>query len=245
MIATSSIPNRVRSERFECMLAMFSVGGRGADGDQRSILCRILNGSAMQCAGEADLELLTDDERGHYGRLSDSHAHALHCRARAELRRMLAREIELDPHLIPIIADEHGKPRCPCREAAGLDFSVAHSGECAIVAVGEVRGIGVDVELIPDEPVPWPLLEAGFSSEEQRQWSELPPEARASAFADAWVIKEAALKAAGTGLDGSPQDIRVRFDASGRAWPVLPHEGWLFERLHVSPSYAAWLAVML
>ena len=244
MITSSSNSASQREQRFECMLAMFSLSGRTADGGQRSILCRILNGHGLGEARGSDLDLLTNDEKGHYARLSDPHTHALHCRARAELRRMLAREIEVDPRDIPIVPDQYGKPHCLSPEAADLDFSVAHSCDCAIIGVGEVNGLGVDVEFITGEQPPQPLVEVVFHPDEMEHWLALPLEQRSAAFANAWVIKEAALKAVGTGLDGSPQEVRVRIDAKGQVWPAASHSDWVFERLHVSPHYAAWLAVI-
>src|SRR5437773_1691586 len=75
------------------------------------------------------------------------------CRARAELRRMLGREIGVPPHLVPIENDGHGKPRCPHPRAAGMDFSISHADDCAIIALGEAAGLGVDVEMVvEDEP---------------------------------------------------------------------------------------------
>ena len=243
MITSSSISAGEREQRFECMLAMFSLNGTATNGGQRSILCRILNGHGLKEARASDLDLLTSDEKGHYARLNDPCVHALHCRARAELRRMLAREIEIDPHDIPIVPDRHGKPHCPRQEASDLDFSVAHSNQCAIIGMGEVQGLGVDVELISGEQPPPPLVDVVFHPDELEQWLALPLEQRSAAFAHAWVIKEAALKAVGTGLDGSPHEVRIRIDAKGHVWPAVT-DGWVFERLHVAPNYAAWLAVM-
>ena len=227
------------------MLAMFSFSSPAPNSGTRSILCRILNGQSLDTVRAADMELLSDYEREHYSTLADPHLCALHCRGRAELRRMLAREIEVHPKDIPIMPGAHGKPMCPLEEAAQLDFNVAHSCECTIIAMGEARRIGVDVEAITGDLPPPTLVEAVFHPTELAQWLTLPTEQRCAAFTHAWVIKEAALKAEGISLDGSPQEIRVRFDSKGQTWPAANTPGWTFERLQVSSHYAAWLAVMI
>ncbi len=233
-------------DRFDCMLAMLSISSpHSPDGDQRSILCRVLDGREMEGVRTEDLAILSPDEQGHYARLQNPREHALHCRARAELRRMLGRELGMAPQHVPIIPDHHGKPRCPHPAAADLDFSVSHAGDCAIIALGEAAGIGVDVEFLGDQMPGWTLLEAVFHKQELDQWPNIPVEKRCAAFAEAWVIKEAALKAVGTGLDGSPQEVRVRFDANGHAWPVFWSRLWIFERIHVSSQYAACVVAVM
>ncbi len=228
------------------MLAMISVTSTHSPfGGERSILCRVLDGRELVGVRSEDVAVLTADELGHYSRLQNPRERALHCRARAALRRMLSREIGVAADQLRIVMDGHGKPRCLNREAEGIDFSVSHSGDCAIIALGEAEGIGVDVEAIPDHEPPWTLVEAVYHEHELEQWLALPAEKRCTAFAQAWVIKEAALKALGTGLDGSPQELRVRFDSNGCAWPLFLSSRWIFERIRVSPHYAACLIAVM
>ncbi|HEY2573168.1 MAG TPA: 4'-phosphopantetheinyl transferase superfamily protein, partial [Verrucomicrobiaceae bacterium] len=140
---------------------------------------------------------------------------------------------------------EHGKPRCPHPRAAGLDFSVTHADDCAIVALGEAAGVGVDAEMIIDDEPSDELLEIIFNAEELDQWLALRAEDRRRAFTEAWTIKEACLKAVGMGLDGSPHETIVRFNPAGHAVPVFANPNWICERVNFCPSYAACCVVIL
>lgn len=225
------------------MLAMFAF-----DTPQQrrsSILCRVLDGRELGDVCPVDEAILTPEERARYNQVRDRRQRALAFRARAELRRMLGREIGLSPHLVPIAYDGHGKPRCIHPRAAGLDFSVSHADDCAIIAVGEADGIGVDAEMIVSEEPADDLLEIIFNAEEMEQWRAVPRSERCRAFTEAWTIKEAGLKATGAGLDGSPHELTVRFTPAGRAEPVFKESNWIYERLNFCPRYAACCVVIL
>lgn len=230
--------------RFNVMLAMFAFDTPRRD-QESSILCRVLDGRELDHVCPIDETILTPEELARYGALRHPRRRALAVRTRAELRRMLSREIGVSPHLVPIECDRHGKPRCPHPRAAGLDFSISHAEDCAIIALGEADGLGVDVEMIPaEEPSP-ELLEILFNPSELEQWGGLQSDARRRGFAEAWTVKEAALKAVGTGLDGSPHDVTVRFDAIGHAQPLFRKSNWICERVNFCPSYAACCVAIL
>ncbi len=245
MISSSS--RRLSPEaRFSLMLAHFAFTAPPQP-RPHSVLCRILDGRELEEVCPVDLAMLTPEERAHYQSAHrDRHALALAVRSRAELRWMLSREIGLPPHKVPITCDAHGKPRCLHPEAVDLDFSVSRTGECAIIALGEANGVGVDVEEVIDEEPSDENLEIVFDQEEFDQWAALPREHRRRAFTQAWTIKEAALKASGMGLDGDTHEMRVCFDHAGNAVPLLPSSRWIFERLEFCPCYAAsFMAVMV
>jgi len=225
------------------MLAMFAFDT--PEQHRSSILCRVLDGRELDDVCPVDEAILTPEERARYRRVPDARQRALAFRTRAELRRMLGREIGMSPHLVPIECDRHGKPRCLHPRAAGLDFSVSHADDCSIIAVGEADGIGVDAEMIVTEEPADELLEIIFNPEEMEQWRAIPAEGRRRAFTEAWTIKEAALKAIGTGLDGSPHELTVRFTSAGRAEPVFKESNWIYERLNFCPCYSACCVVIL
>lgn len=246
MISLTSLPSENAADRFSVMLAHFAFRDPGSQ-RPKSILCRVLDGRELEEICPSDAAILTPEEKAHYrSTWRDPKAYALALRTRAELRRMLARETGLPPHKVPILCDAHGKPRCTHPEAADLDFSISHTSECAIIALGEAAGVGVDVEeVIQGEPSD-ENLEIVFGEEEFQAWCALPTtEQRRMAFTEAWTIKEAALKALGMGLDGNTHELMVRFDSAGHAWPILPSPRWIFERIHFCPRFAAsFIAVM-
>lgn len=235
----------VAADRFSVMLAHFAF--REPETQRpRSILCRVLDGRGLDEVCPSDAMILTPEERAHYfSTLKSPSAHALAVRTRAELRRMLARETGLPPQKVPIQCDAHGKPRCVHPDAADLDFSVSRTDECAIIALGEAAGVGVDVEMVLDEEPSDENIEILFNDEEFKSWASLSAPARRIAFTQAWTIKEAALKAIGMGLDGDIHDLAVRFDEAGHVWPILPSPRWIFERIHFCPRYSAsFIALM-
>ncbi len=245
MISLSSQARGVSDDRFSVMLAHFAFREPETH-RSRSILCRVLDGRGLEEVCPSDAMILSPEERVHYRTtFRNAKAHALAVRTRAELRRMLARETGLPPHEVPIICDAHGKPRCPHPEAVDLDFSVSHTDDCAIIAFGEAAGVGVDVEEVLHEEPSDENLEIVFNEDEFRAWAALTPAARRVAFTQSWTVKEAALKALGTGLYGDAHALTVRFDEAGNAWPILPSPRWIFERIHFCPRFAAsFIALM-
>ncbi len=232
-------------DRFSVMLAHFAFREPETQ-KPRSLLCRVLDGRGLEEVCPMDAMVLSPEERAHYhATWRHPKTYALAVRTRAELRRMLARETGLAPQKVPIFYDAHGKPRCPHPEARDLDFSVSHAGECAIIALGEAAGVGVDVEEVLDHEPSEENLEILFDEEEFREWARLSPSARRLAFTHAWTIKEAVLKARGTGLDGDIHELKVRFDEQGNVKPIFPSTRWIYERIHFCPRYAAsFIAVM-
>jgi 4'-phosphopantetheinyl transferase len=245
MTSVSSQAPDVPDDRFSVMLAHFAF--REPETQRpRSILCRVLDGRGLDEVCPSDAMILTQEERLHYhSTLKNPQAHALAVRTRAELRRMLARETGVPPQKVSILCDGHGKPRCADPGATDLDFSASRADKCAIIALGEGAGVGVDVEQVLDQDPSDENLEMLFTVDEFRDWAALATPARRLAFTQAWTIKEAALKATGMGLDGDAHEIPVRFDESGNVWPVLPSTRWIFERIYFCPRYAAsFIALM-
>ena len=209
-----------------------------------SILCRVLDGRELDHVCPVDEAILSADERTRYSALRDPQQRALAFRTRAELRRMLGREIGVAPNQIPLENDAHGKPQCPHPRAKELAFSVSHSDQCAMIALGEAAALGVDLEPLVSEEPGDELLEIVFTDDELGQWRTLPSDSRRRAFTEAWTIKEAALKAIGIGLNGSPHDVGVAFTREGRAKPRFKNTSWIFERVDFCPCFAACCVVI-
>jgi 4'-phosphopantetheinyl transferase len=242
MIPTPAHAHIEADGRFQVMLAMFAFD---TPHTKSSLLCRVLDGRELDGVCPVDEAILSPEERARYKTVRNPRQRALAFRARAELRRMLGREIGLAPQSVPLECDAHGKPRCPHPRAAGLDFSITHADDCAIVALGEADGVGVDAEMIVDEEPSDELLEILFNADELDQWLKLPSEDRRRAFTEAWTIKEACLKALGTGLDGSPHETTVRFNAAGHAVPDFANPNWICERVNFCSRYSACCVVIL
>jgi phosphopantetheine--protein transferase-like protein len=121
---------------------------------------------------------------------------------------------------IRVLQDDQGKPRVELvgrPDSKMVDVSIAHSNGLAIAAsaaAGAFAGFGVDVEKIETRSDAW--VKDYFTDEEVRaanestdKWTELTR---------MWCLKEAALKAMGTGLRFDLKDVQVAsLDATGNA----------------------------
>lgn len=97
-----------------------------------------------------------------------------------------------------------GKPFFPARPA--FHYSISHSGEWAVCAVGAVP-LGVDIQV--ERPVR-PAVFRALSAAEQAELDGLAERERLSAFFDVWCLKEAYSKAIGLGLQARFRDFSVR-----------------------------------
>jgi 4'-phosphopantetheinyl transferase len=94
-----------------------------------------------------------------------------------------------------------------------LDFSVANSGGCCLVALASAGLVGVDLELA-GRTVGDPLKLAGryFSPAEAAALAALDRRQVAQAFLHAWACKEALVKAAGHGIANQLDRFTVSCD---------------------------------
>lgn len=101
--------------------------------------------------------------------------------------------------------DGHGRPYLEGAPDTGI--SISHDGDTVAAAVGRCHRVGVDVQL-PAPSVPDGLLRRclGPHADHVRK---LSARGRALELAWVWTVQEACVKAAGTGLSGSPWTIDV------------------------------------
>jgi 4'-phosphopantetheinyl transferase len=147
--------------------------------------------------------------------------------------------------------EPHGKPVI---EGAGVEHSVAHSGDLVAVAVARAP-VGVDVEQLDGRPHPLggdgdpeALARLVLSAAERAARAAVPPAGRARAFLVAWTRKEAVTKATGDGLRAAFSDVVVAADAGPPrlvSWPYpRPPQGVSLLDLDVDTGYVAALAVI-
>ena len=158
---------------------------------------------------------------------------------RAALKRIVRRVASVEGRQAPeekrirIVQDANGKPSA---EISGIpadkapDLSLSHSNGLAMAAAavrGSFTGIGIDLEKIEVRSDSW--VRDYFTDEEIRsagntdnRWLELTKR---------WCLKEAALKAMGTGLRFDLRDINVAgLDRSGNAVLEFRNEALSFFR---------------
>jgi 4'-phosphopantetheinyl transferase len=114
-------------------------------------------------------------------------------------------------------ANSFGKPRlAPDTAVPGLEFSLSHTRGKALVGVGKDMQLGVDVERAdPNKP----FLEVAEHCFHPREVAYLRQETanseRCARFTTIWTVKEAFLKALGTGLSQALDSFAVDPRGSG------------------------------
>lgn len=112
---------------------------------------------------------------------------------RARLRAILSHYTGVPPAAIMFRYGPNGRP-----EIEGPRFNLSHTGDLALLAVGDVVPLGVDIEAL--RPIALDLARRYFAPGEVRALMALPVEHQQAAFFRFWTRKEAYLKALGTGL---------------------------------------------
>jgi phosphopantetheinyl transferase len=127
---------------------------------------------------------------------------------------------------IVIRADERG---CPSLEIA-VDLSIAHTEGVAVAAAStRAAGIGIDIERLDRRRGDYER--AAFTDEERRRLDDGPADRRAERALRLFCAKEAAAKATGLGLMGSPHNLHLVDCDAGLARVELRTAGRLAEAL--------------
>lgn len=167
------------------------------------------------------------------------------------LREVLARYIETPAADIEFQEGERGKPFFADRHATSLQFNLAHSGEAVVVAVTENDAIGVDIERKRDKVDCMNLAKRFFAPAEYRQLSELSETHRRDAFFRCWALKEAYIKAIGSGLYQALDSFVVDIADQNvtQNWLLQVDQPQIHDRctlrlLDLHPDYTSAFAVM-
>ena len=155
---------------------------------------------------------LSDDELAKAECFQSELHRARYLVGRAALRCVLADQLGCSPAAIRLSYGRCGKPMLE-GGWGHVDFSLAHSGGDAIIALAAGAAIGVDIELLRPIADVESLARLVFSDAECREL-ELASDPVA-AFLNGWTRKEAYVKALGLGLTAPLREITVSL--SGRA----------------------------
>ncbi len=130
-------------------------------------------------------------------------------RGRGMMRALLAGRLGAAPGELVFTIGEKGKPRL-----AGLDlgFNLSHSEGRAVLAIGAMPEIGVDIEGF-DRSVDLDGLAMRCFRESEIAWmNAFPAATRHRAFFHLWTAKEARMKATGEGFSLEPKRIELGFE---------------------------------
>jgi 4'-phosphopantetheinyl transferase len=148
--------------------------------------------------------------------------------ARAVLRSLLGRYLDLPPAAIELAVTPTGKPELGVALGHALQFNVSHSDGVALYAIGRGLELGVDVERVRPAVLSELLAARVLPIEATRHVDTLVPAERADAAFAAWTRREAYAKATGLGL--------AELDRS-----AAPPSEWT---LHEVPMEAGWKAAL-
>jgi 4'-phosphopantetheinyl transferase len=152
--------------------------------------------------------------------------------AHALLRRVLSRcggrpEADWTFH-----ANSHGKPALPADQAGSppIAFNLSHTHGLVACAIARGVQVGVDVELVSNRVNALEIGERYFAPSEVRWLRDAGEADRCARFTELWTLKEAYIKAVGSGLGVPLDSFAFGFDgASG---------------LRFSPSETRWRFVL-
>ena len=169
------------------------------------------------------------------------------------LTRALQREVlsayaaEVAPMQWQFQSSAEGRPSLsPPFDRTGLHFNLAHTSGVVAMVVCRHERVGVDVERLGSAPLA--VAERHFSAAETAQLRSLPPDAQPRRFLQLWTLKEAYLKAIGTGLAGGLGRMSFLYDAGGgfRFEHVDDADAarWQFQQFEIGAEHVLALAVL-
>lgn len=192
--------------------------------------------------------LLDDEERARSRRFLSMRARRQFVLCRAALRVILSERLSCANRQLSFGHLEHGKPFATVDDRrAAIGFNVSHSGGHGLIAVAESEWLGVDVE----ERLPGRDFEGigslVYGPTERQSLAHATGIDKVHLFFRVWSMKEALIKALGSGFSLSPS----RFEVPGPMlegarsslfrFPHAPSDVWKLLDLG-EPRFAAALA---
>jgi 4'-phosphopantetheinyl transferase len=146
-------------------------------------------------------ELLSPNELARADRFVAAHDRERFIIARATLRILLGKYLQIPSGTVRLEKGPLGKP-CVAEGDLALDlrFNLSHSHGVAVFAFAAQKEVGVDVEKIREEFASREISRRYFSPEEIGKLDALEPQIYTQFFFQCWTRKEAYIKARGQGL---------------------------------------------
>lgn len=125
---------------------------------------------------------------------------------RAMIRTILSAALGCSLSDFELVVSDKGKPQL--LHSDGWQFNLSHSHDVAVLAITRHVQLGVDLEYKPREMRALPIARSYFSEAEITLLESLPENEVNECFLSLWTLKEAYLKAVGSGLSGSLKSCR-------------------------------------
>jgi len=165
---------------------------------------------------------------------------------RALCRTVLSRYAPVEPAAWRFRTGARGKPEID--GASPLRFNLSNAATLVACAVTRDADIGIDVERVDRETDTAALAQHYFARAERDALAALPAQDRRRRFFELWTLKEAYLKATGTGLAGTLDSIAFALSEREIAIAFGPgiddHAGdWQFAQHAPGASHLMALAI--
>ncbi|MFO1052164.1 MAG: 4'-phosphopantetheinyl transferase superfamily protein [Planctomycetota bacterium] len=196
------------------------------------------------------LATLDADERARAQRFATDRARLDFALGRWLLRRTLEKTTGIASAQWSFAIATHGRPVpvCPSFAVPGRlpDVNLTHGGGIVAVAASHGARVGIDAEDLGRD-VPSRRLERFLAGEETRQIETLGYAERRVAFWRIWTLKEACLKASGTGIAGGLDSLAVDVSDPNAArilrWDGAPAAAVEWRVLEFRPRKTTQLAI--
>jgi 4'-phosphopantetheinyl transferase len=194
------------------------------------------------------LSLLTAEERARYRRLPAPGTRRRYLGARVLSRYALSARTGRPVDEWTFRTGRYGRPEAR-PEGDGMRFNLSHTKGLIVCAVTQGRSCGVDVERKQVSAEAVAHVSRHVAADERAQLAALPPAARSTRFSELWVLKEAYLKAMGTGLQRSLSGFCFPIASASEAIRVQDSEHpaasarWRFDLIHPGPQHVLAVAV--
>lgn len=148
---------------------------------------------------ESYRNLLSDEELERLGRFAFPYLQHNYLVTRAMVRTCLSHYVDIPPQEWRFGANDNGKPFV-LNPGLPLTFNLSHSGERAALAISSTHSVGIDIEQLSRKRDWLGIAQHYFHLTEVEQLMAQPEEAQCGFFFRLWTLKEAYLKARGTGI---------------------------------------------
>ncbi len=127
-------------------------------------------------------------------------------KSHALLRIILSSYLDINPSLIEFECNEFFKPKLAKKYESRFYFNLSHTTTCAYVIVSTSKNCGIDVEDFNENiKIDTKILDMILSQEEEKNFYKASK--KKELFFTYWTLKEAYLKAKGTGFLDNPRKI--------------------------------------
>lgn len=165
---------------------------------------------------------------------------------RAALRAVLCSRLGCRNDELAFDTLRYGKPYALVNGSpVPIGFNVSHGGQHGLIALAPAGRVGVDVEERNARRDLDGIMRMVYAPDEQAELDQANGEQKVRLFFSLWTMKEALIKALGTGFSLNPSrfEIPPALRRGGRAgvfrFPHSPAAGWCIERLDTNGFAAA------